>query len=159
MHIHVISVGKTRESWVKEASAEYQKRLSAYCTISMTEISPVDLPQNPSQAQIDQALYAESEKILSKIPHKSYTVALTPEGKKLTSERFSQLLETTALNSVSDMSFIIGSTYGLSPRVKRIADLNLSLSDMTFPHRLARIMLLEQLFRGYTILNGGKYHK
>ena len=157
MNIHIITLGKLKEVYFKEASAEYEKRLSAYCELSIIELSPVKLSQNPSASEIKTALEKESGFIKAKMP-KSFRIALCSEGERFSSEGFERKLAQIAQTG-NDISFIIGSSEGLSESVKESAGLLLSLSDMTFPHRLARIMLLEQLYRVFTIQNNMKYHK
>lgn len=158
MKITVICPGNLKETYLKSAASEYLKRLSRYCDITVFEPSPERLPEKPSDAAIAAALEKEADAILRLVPPRSYVTALCVEGKRLTSEAFAEnLKELSALGS--PLTFIIGSSYGLSPRVKQRADLRLSLSDMTFPHQLFRIMLLEQLYRAFKINEGGSYHK
>ena len=145
MNINIIALGRLKEDYYKQLSAEYEKRLSAYCKLNIIEITPV---------KTTNALEKEAVLIKQKLPPKSYKVALCPEGTRLTSAAFAE-----KISGLSDISFIIGSSEGLSEEIKNCADLRLSLSDMTFPHRLARIMLLEQLYRAFSIQNNKKYHK
>ena len=157
MNINFIAMGKLKESWYREACAEYMKRLGAYVSPKVIEPSPVDLPQKPSQAQIDAALRQEAAKIREQIKPGSFTVAMCIEGKTISSEQFAQKLETAA--GFSTVNFLVGSSFGLDEELKKQADLRLSMSPMTFPHSLARVMLMEQVYRAYSILNNGKYHK
>lgn len=159
MNFNIISMGKLKEDYLKAASAEYQKRIQAFGKINIVELVPARLPENPSPNQLEQALYDEAGQILRKIPQSGYIVALCPEGGRLTSERFANRLSELYVKGRNDFYFIIGSSYGLSEKVKRTADMTLSMSDMTFPHQLARIMLLEQLYRALTIQNNKKYNK
>ena len=155
MNINFIAMGKLKESWYREACAEYMKRLGAYISPKVIEPSPVDLPQKPSQAQIDAALRQEAAKIREQIKPGSFTVAMCIEGKTISSEQ----LETAAGQGFSTVNFLVGSSFGLDEELKKQADLRLSMSPMTFPHSLARVMLMEQVYRAYSILNNGKYHK
>lgn len=159
MNINFIAMGKLKESWYREACAEYMKRLGAYVSPKVIEPSPVDLPQKPSQAQIDAALRQEAAKIREQIKPGSFTVAMCIEGKTISSEQLAQKLETAAGQGFSTVNFLVGSSFGLDEELKKQADLWLSMSPMTFPHSLARVMLMEQVYRAYSILNNGKYHK
>ncbi len=156
--VTLIALGRFKENYLRSACDEYQKRLSRYCSLNITELNPVTLLENPSKAQIDSALKKEAEQILSKIPDNTYKIALCVEGKKLSSESFAEKIETLK-NDGKGICFIIGSSYGLDDSVKQKADLKLSLSDMTFPHQLFRVMLLEQIYRGFKINEGSTYHK
>lgn len=158
-HIQIICVGGLKERYLKEACAEYDKRLTAFCNFTIMEVGEERLPDNPSDAQIAVTLEKEGEKILSKIPKGASVVALCIEGKKLSSEKLADFIADTAVNGVSHLVFIIGGSWGLSPAVKQRAVLRLSMSDMTFPHQLARVMLCEQIYRAFQINSGGKYHK
>jgi len=153
MNVSIITVGKLKESYFKEASAEYEKRLSAYCKLKIIEIEPIKLAAKPL-GTVHNALESEAAHINRNIP-KAYIIALDSGGEKFTSEKFADKL----LKIERDLCFIIGSSEGLAESVKQSANLKLSLSDMTFPHRLARIMLLEQIYRAFSINNNGKYHK
>lgn len=159
MNINFIVLGKLKEKYMKEFSAEYEKRLSAYCKVTVTELEPVKLSDNPSQSEIDNALNKETQMILSKIPKGSYVFSTCIEGKQLSSEELSQKLEDIALCGKSTVTFIIGSSFGLSDEIKKMSDFKFSMSKMTFPHKLARIMLTEQVYRAFSISNNGKYHK
>lgn len=159
MNINFIAMGKLKESWFREACAEYLKRLGAYVNVKVIEPAPVDLPQKQSQAQIDQALRQEAVKIREQIKPGSFTVAMCIEGKPISSEQLAQKLETAAGQGFSTVNFIVGSSFGLDPELKKQADMQLSMSPMTFPHSLARVMLMEQVYRAYSIINNGKYHK
>lgn len=152
-------MGKLKESWYREACAEYLKRLGAYVATKVSEPAPVDLPQKPSPAQIEAALRQEAVKIREQIKPGSFTVAMCIEGKTLSSEQLAQKLETAAGQGFSTVNFLVGSSFGLDEELKKQADLRLSMSPMTFPHSLARVMLMEQVYRAYSIINNGKYHK
>lgn len=159
MNINFIAMGKLKESWYREACAEYLKRLGAYVAPRVSEPAPVDLPQKPSPAQIEAALRQEAVKIREQIKPGSFTVAMCIEGKTLSSEQLAQKLETAAGQGFSTVNFLVGSSFGLDEELKKQADLRLSMSPMTFPHSLARVMLMEQVYRAYSIINNGKYHK
>lgn len=157
MNVTVIAMGKLKESYFREACAEYQKRLTAYAGVTVKEPPPVDLPSDPSPAQIEQAL--EKEAALIRGQARGYKVALCVEGKPISSEELARKLETLGNSGVSAVSFIVGSSFGLAESLKRECDLRLSMSAMTFPHSLARVMLFEQVYRAFAILNNSKYHK
>ena len=159
LNITIICMGKLKEQYLKDASTEYLKRLSAFCSFNIIEIQNQNTPENPSAAQIEQALALEGKKILEKIPSGSKTLAMCIEGNHMSSEDLSELITDTAVNETSSINFIIGSSFGLSDEVKNRANVKLSMSKMTFPHQLARIMLLEQIYRAFQISSGGKYHK
>lgn len=158
MKITLICPGGLKEDYLKSAASEYLKRLSRYCDVNLIEPSPVRLPDKPSETAVAAALEKEADAILRLIPQRSYVAALCVEGKRMTSEAFAENLKELSAAG-KPLTLIVGSSYGLSERVKRRADLRLSLSDMTFPHRLFRIMLLEQLYRAFKINEGGSYHK
>ena len=157
--INLIYVGNIRETYLLAAVAEYEKRLSAYCRLVCTEIKEEKLPDDPSQAQTEAAMKKEGERILAVLPRKSMKIALCVEGKQLSSEEFSSLIKNAENSGFSQISFIIGGAFGLSEEVKKVCDFRLSLSKMTFTHRFARILLLEQIYRAENIAAGGKYHK
>ncbi len=156
--ILIITLGKLKEKYLKDAVYEYEKRLSRYCSLEIAEIEPVRLPEKPSQKEIESALLREAEEISRKIPAAGAVFALCVEGKELSSEKFAEKIK-----SCSDMGknivFIIGSSYGLCETVKKTADMRLSVSQMTFPHQLFRVMLLEQIYRAFKINEGSVYHK
>lgn len=159
IRIKIIAIGRLKEKYLREASAEYEKRLSAFCRLEVTELEPERLPDDPKPARIAAALEAEAERIIKAIPRGAFTVPLCIEGRQLSSEELSEKLDSAAVGGESSICFILGGSYGMSDRVKRLADLKLSMSKMTFPHQLARIMLLEQLYRAFKISRGGAYHK
>lgn len=159
LKVTVIHVGNLKESYYREAVEEYAKRLSAYCKYSSVEIKEAPLSENPSQSEIAKALEKEAEAIVSAIPKKAYTVALCVEGKELASEELAQLCDKVSTEGFDSLIFIIGSSYGLSPRIKTLANRRLSFSKLTFPHRLMRVMLAEQIYRAFTICAGKQYHK
>lgn len=157
--ITLIAMGKLKEKFYLSAAAEYEKRMKGYCQFHLLELPEVRLPENPSPAEISAALEKEAESILQKIPKGAWFCTLTPEGKLLSSEALAQKIETVKLSGKSSACFLIGSSFGMAPRLKEMADFKLSISPMTFPHHLARIMVLEQLYRAESIQAGSKYHK
>lgn len=159
MNVQFIVLGKLKEKYMKDFSAEYEKRLSAYCKLNVVELEPVKLSDNPSQSEIENALNKETQMIKAKILKNSFVFSMCIEGKQMSSEEFSQKLDDIALSGKSNIVFIIGSSFGLSNEIKGMSDFKFSMSKMTFPHKLARIMLTEQLYRGFSISNNGKYHK
>ena len=158
MTIDIIAVGSLKEEYLRAATAEYLKRLSAYCEVSLCELKEFRLPERPSDAEIAAALESEAGKILAEIPQKAFTVTLCVEGKEHTSEQLAGFIDDVRMQS-GTMCIIIGSSYGLSERVKQASRARVSFSRMTFPHQLMRVMLLEQLYRGMNISVGGKHHK
>ena len=159
LSIHMICVGKLKEKFYIEAAAEYAKRLSGYCRLTLIELPEERLPADPSAAQIEAALAKEAEAIRAKIPPRSSVVALCVEGRQRSSEELSSLMSTWANRGERSLVFVIGGSYGLHPSIKGTAWVQLSMSPMTFPHHLARIMLLEQIYRAFKIAEGGSYHK
>lgn len=156
--ITIIALGKLKEKYLREASAEYEKRLSRYCKLDIIELEPVRLNEKPSQSEIDLALQKESEMIIKKIPAGSQVYSLCVEGKQFSSEEFAEKNE-YIFSKGGSLTFIIGSSYGLDKKVKNLSDVRLSLSEMTFPHQLFRVMLLEQIYRSFKISEGSTYHK
>lgn len=159
LNVTVICVGKCKEPYLRDACSEYAKRLQAFCRLKVVELGPAPLPSKPSDTEIRSALAAEEKKIRAALPGGCYTYALCIEGKERPSEAFSKELEQLAVNGTSHIAFLIGSSYGLSESLKKDADERFSMSEMTFPHQLARVMLLEQVYRAFEISSGGKYHK
>ncbi len=157
--VTIIALGKLKEKYLRDACDEYVKRLSTLCKLKIFELDPVKLPDNASPAEIDKALKKEAQVILSKIPNGAKTVAMCIEGKQMPSEKLSKFFESTSVSGCGDIVFLIGSSYGLDNEIKQKADLRLSMSEMTFPHQLARVMLLEQIYRAFMISSGSKYHK
>ena len=158
MKITVIALSSLKEKYLKEAAAEYTKRLRAFCDLNIVEIEPIRLPEKPSAAEINSALEREAELIMKKIPNGSAVISLCIEGRQFTSEEFSDTVSSNK-NLGRGLTFIIGSSCGLSDKIKQRSDIKLSFSKMTFPHQLFRIMLLEQLYRAFKIDSGGAYHK
>lgn len=157
--ITLITVGKLKEKFYLSAAAEYEKRLKGYCKFSILELPEVRLPDDPSPAQIAAGLDKEAEMINAKLPKGGWFCVLTPEGKMLSSEALADKLSQVKLSGKSSACFLIGSSFGIAPSIKQKADFQLSMSPMTFPHHLARIMVLEQLYRAEAIQAGSKYHK
>ena len=159
LQVKLICVGKLRERFYIDAFAEYQKRLQSLCRLKLTELAEQRLPENPSPAEITAALEKESQEILKAIPADAYVVALCVEGKQMPSEGMAELIRERENSGKPKLCFLIGGSYGLAPAVKARADRKLSMSQMTFPHHLARVMLIEQLYRGFKINEGSRYHK
>ena len=159
INVTVIALGKLREKYAKDFCDEYVKRLSAYCKLNIIELTPKALPDRPSEAEIKRALSQEAEMIKAKIGADSYVFSMCVEGRQMTSEAFSQKITKLGIDGKSNLVFIIGSSYGLDEELKKRSDERFSMSEMTFPHRMARVMLLEQLYRAFQISSGGKYHK
>lgn len=159
MNINFIAMGKLKESYYREACSEYLKRLGAFASAKIFEPQPVDLPQDPNKTQIDKALDQEAVRIREHIKPASFTVAMCIEGKTLSSEQLADKLQDIANRGISTVNFVVGSSFGLSEELKSSADLRMSMSPMTFPHSLARVMLFEQVYRAYSIINNSKYHK
>ena len=157
--VTVLCVGKLKEAFYADACAEYQKRLARHCKLDLVELPEQRLPENPSEAEIAGALDREADAILEKLPRGGAVIALCIEGKALSSDALAETLAQYADRGVSQVTFLIGGSFGLAERVKKAADLRLSMSPMTFPHHLARVMLLEQIYRAYQIQAGTKYHK
>jgi len=157
--ITLITMGKLKEKFYISAAAEYAKRLGGYCRFQLLELPESRLPENPSDAEIATGLEREADTILERIPKGAWFCVFTPEGRELSSEDFAQKLREVKLSGKSSACFLIGSSFGIAPRVKQRADWKLSMGKMTFPHHLARIMVLEQLYRAEAIQAGSKYHK
>ena len=159
VNVTLICVGKPKEKFYMDAAAEYQKRLSPFCRLNIIELPEEKLPPTPSQALIDAALAKEAAAIRSKLPPNSRTVALCIEGQLLSSEELSKRLQTWQVGPTNKLTFLIGGSFGLDATLKSQAHVRLSMSPMTFPHHLARVMLLEQIYRAFQIGAGSPYHK
>ena len=159
LSLTLICVGKLKEPHYIAACAEYEKRLAAFYKLSVIEIPEERLPENPSPAQITAALTADGKRIMAKLPVGVAVVALCVEGEEMSSPVFAARLDKIAVSGMSHIVFLIGGSFGLAEKIKVLAKIRLSLSSMTFPHHLARVMLLEQLYRAGQISAGGKYHK
>ena len=158
-NITLICMGKLKEKFYLTAAQEYAKRLGGYCEFHLIELPEYRLPEDPSPAEITNGLDKEAELILQKIPKGAWFCIFTPEGKTLSSEVFADKLKEIKLCGKSSACFLIGSSFGIAPQIKQKADFKLSMGPMTFPHHLARIMVLEQLYRAEAIQAGSKYHK
>lgn len=159
MKITVITVGKIKEKFFSDAIAEYAKRLTKYCKLEQVEVPDEKAPENLSEKEEGQIKEKEGERILSKIPDSAYVMALAIEGNNLSSEELAEKMATLGLNGDSHIVFVIGGSLGLSPKVLARADFKLSFSKMTFPHQLMKVVLLEQVYRGFRIIRGEPYHK
>lgn len=156
--VKLVCVGKLKESWLSAACAEYVKRLSRYCQLTVAELAEQTLPEKPSAAQISAALDKEGEAI-SKACEGHFVIAACVEGDQKSSEELSAALDRLSAAGRGRIAFVVGSSHGLSEKIKRSADMRLSVSKMTFPHQLFRVMLLEQIYRAFSISAGAKYHK
>ncbi|MCM1026896.1 MAG: 23S rRNA (pseudouridine(1915)-N(3))-methyltransferase RlmH [Roseburia sp.] len=159
MKITIICVGKIKESFFREAVAEYGKRLSRYCRLEILEVADEKTPDGASRAQEEQIKAREGGRILEKIRDDALVCALEIGGEKLSSEGFADWLEKAAIGGTSHIVFVIGGSLGLHESVIRRADMRLSFSDMTFPHQLMRVILAEQIYRAFRIIQGEPYHK
>ena len=157
--ITLIAMGRLKEKFYLAAAGEYEKRLGGYCRFRLLELPEARLPENPSPAEIAAGLEKEADVILAKIPKGAWFCVLTPEGKELSSEALAEKIAQVKLSGRSGACFLIGSSFGIAPAVKEKADFLLSMGKMTFPHHLARIMVLEQLYRAEAIQAGSRYHK
>lgn len=159
MKITVLTVGKLKEKFFTEAVAEYSKRLSKYCKLEILEVADEKTPEKASQAEEQQIKEREGSRILKYIPESAYVLALAIEGKEMDSVAFSKKIENLGMEGKSHLIFLIGGSLGLSDTVLQRADEKISFSKMTFPHQLMRVILLEQIYRGYRIMKGEPYHK
>ena len=159
LRIRLICVGKLKERFWQDAVREYQKRLGAFCRLEMVELPEERLGQNPSQAEIDGALHREAAEIEKALLKDAGLVCLCVEGRELDSREVAELISRTEMSGVPRLCLVVGGSFGLDAELKKRAALCLSMSKMTFPHHLARVMLLEQLYRGFQIRDGTKYHK
>ena len=156
--VKFITLGTLKESYLREAAAEYEKRLGAFCKVQTVQLKEEKLPDSPSEGEIRQALDREAQKIMAEIPPRAFKIAMCVEGKQMTSEALAKKLENIAMEK-SEICFVIGSSYGLSDVVKSRADMRMSVSELTFPHQLMRVILLEAIYRAFNIQKGTKYHK
>ncbi len=159
MKISLICVGKIKESFYRDAIAEYSKRLSRYCKLEMIEVPDEKTPDSASPLLEIQIMEKEAARILDKIRDDTFVCTLEIEGKKYTSEKLADWMEKLTISGTSHISFVIGGSLGLHQSVKDRADIALSFSDMTFPHQLMRVILLEQIYRGFRIIHNEPYHK
>ena len=159
MKITIVSVGKIKEKFYKDAIAEYEKRLSRYCKFQIVEVVDEKTPDKASLVEEEQIKEKEADRILSHIKEDAFVVTLEISGKKLDSVSFANLLEQKGVHGVSHIQFVIGGSLGLHQKVSQRSDYKLSFSDMTFPHQLMRVILAEQIYRAYRIMSGEPYHK
>ncbi len=160
LNVNLITVGKLKESYLRDACAEYQKRLQAFCKLNIVELNESRLPDSPSEKEIKTALSNEGKAMMSLFSGNScYNITMCIEGKQLSSVKFAEKLEKISVDGKSTVNIVIGSSFGIADEIKAMSDFKLSMSEMTFPHQLARVMLLEQLYRTFQINSGGKYHK
>ena len=159
MKISIITAGKIKEAYLRAAIAEYSKRLSRYCKLEMIEVADEKTPEQAGAALEDQIRAREGERILRHIRDDMYVITLEIQGKQLTSEEFAEKIEDLGIRGKSSLAFVIGGSLGLGKQVLKRSDFALSFSKMTFPHQLMRVILLEQIYRGYRIMNGEPYHK
>lgn len=158
LNVTIITVGNLKESYLREAAAEYEKRLGAFCKLDLIQLKETKLPESPTDAQIASALTAEGKQILASIPSRAYRIAMCVEGTQLSSEQLAQKLEDVG-QTHGTVCLIIGSSFGIAPEVKAACDYRLSVSKLTFPHQLMRVLLLETVYRSLGITKGTKYHK
>ena len=158
LKVKLITVGTLKEEYLRSACAEYEKRLGAFCRLESVQLKEERLPESPSQNEIRAALDRESARIIEQIPSSAFCVALCVEGRQLSSEELAEKIDVVSLEK-SEICLVIGSSYGLSDAVKQRADMRLSVSRLTFPHQLMRVILLEAIYRAFNIQRGTKYHK
>lgn len=156
--IKFITVGNLKESYLREAAAEYEKRLGGFCRFESVCLKEEKLPDSPSASEIDSVLKKESARILAELSPKAYKIAMCVEGSQMSSEELAKKIDTVT-NTAGEICFVIGSSHGLDESVKRACDLRLSISKLTFPHQLMRVILLEAVYRALNINRGTKYHK
>lgn len=159
LSIRLVCVGKLREQFFVDAFNEYSKRLSAYCKFECAELNETKIGSSPSDKEIAAALDKEAADIERALGKDAYVIAMCVEGMQLKSEDLAQRISSLAVAGRGRICFVIGGSFGISPRIKQRADMRLSMSEMTFPHHLARVMLAEQIYRAFKILEGSKYHK
>lgn len=159
VRVTILCVGKLKEKYLRDACDEYSKRLGAFCKLNIVELGEEKTPEKASHAQISHTIEAEGERILQKIPNGAKVITMCIEGKEMSSEALGNEISRMQVTGDSHIVFVIGGSWGLSDKVKSRSDLRLSMSKMTFPHQLARVMLLEQIYRAFQIISGGKYHK
>ena len=159
MKIKIVTVGKLKEKYLKDGIAEYSKRISRFATVEMIELADEKTPDRASDSENEKILDLEGNRILSKIGDREFVVVIAIEGKTLSSEEFSKQLEQASINGFSTLTFVIGGSLGLSPQVKKRANLSLSFGRLTLPHQLMRLVLVEQIYRAFTIQQGSPYHK
>lgn len=159
MKIKIVTVGKLKEKYLRDGIAEYSKRISRFAAVEMIELADEKTPDRASDSENEKILNLEGNRILSKIGDREFVVVLAIEGKTLSSEEFSKQLEQASINGYSTLTFVIGGSLGLSPQVKKRANLSVSFGRLTLPHQLMRLVLVEQIYRAFTIQQGSPYHK
>ena len=157
--VKLLCVGKMKEPYYTAAFEEYRKRIGPYCRFDCQELPEQRLPSSPSQAEIAAALHREGDALMARIQPQSTVISLCVEGRAMSSEAFARLLQQCGVSGQSRLCFVIGGSFGLDERVKALSGHRISMSEMTFPHHLARIMLMEQLYRAFSIIEGSRYHK
>ena len=158
MKIRIVAVGKLKEKYLREGVAEYERRLAPFASVELLETREEYMAENPSEAQRQQTLAKEGERLLRLVPERSFLIVLDVKGKLLSSEALAKELASLALQGQSDLTFLIGGAFGLSPAVRERADLRISFSPMTFTHQMVRLLLYEQIYRAFKINRGEKYH-
>ena len=159
MKIKIVTVGKLKEKYLKDGIEEYSKRISRFATVDMIELADEKTPDRASDSENEKILELEGNRIISKIGDREFVIVLAIEGKTLSSEEFSKQLEQASINGYSTLTFVIGGSLGVSPQVKKRANLFLSFGRLTLPHQLMRLVLTEQIYRAFTIQQGSPYHK
>lgn len=159
LNLKIIAIGDLKEKYLRDACEEYKKRLGAWCRVEEIILKEEKLPDNPTEAQIKAGLESEEKKILEKISNKAYAIAMCVEGKELSSPELARKIEEITVSGYGEIVLIIGSSFGMTERVKERANFRLSVSKLTFPHQLLRVILYEATYRALSIINGTKYHK
>lgn len=159
LSLKLLCIGKLKEKYLKDACLEYSKRLGAFCRLEIAELAEERISDNPSRSEINRVIEAEGKRLLQKVEKCDAIVTMCIEGEQLSSTELASFIDKTAVLGVSSIAFVIGGSYGLCDEIKAKSKLRLSMSKMTFPHQLARVMVLEQLYRAFQISSGGKYHK
>lgn len=159
LQINILYVGNIKDKFFAEAVKEYEKRLSSFCKIKNIELKEEKPPENPSDSEIALVIRKEGDRLLEALPKKGYKIALCVEGTQISSEELANKLSSVTVAGDSEITFIIGGAFGMDERVKKVANFRLSISKMTFTHRMMRVILAEQIYRALNILSGGNYHK
>ena len=159
LQINILYVGNIKDKFYAEAVREYEKRLSAFCKVKNIELKEEKPPENPSDAEIALVIRKEGDRLLEAMPKKGYKIALCVEGTQISSEELANKMSSVTVSGDSEITFIIGGAFGMDERVKKAANYRLSISKMTFTHRMMRVILAEQIYRALNILSGGNYHK
>ena len=159
LHINIVCIGKLKETYFRDAITEYSKRLSKYCNLTITELNDEKIPNNPNESDNLIVKNKEGKNIINHLKKDSYIIALDPNGKQMQSEEFADKIEKISTNCNSTITFIIGGSLGISSEVLQVCNEKISFSKMTFPHQLFRVLLLEQIYRGFKIINNENYHK